>query len=115
MTQAESIGTLMIGLAFLVSFTVGIITIIRFSREKSKQDADRAEAQIKASEAQIKAFEGIVTDLQIVMAAMGENFKNQNSLLTKFDKRLVRVENEQNDMKVNCARQGHYKKVRDET
>lgn len=108
MTQAEYVGYFMLGLAFLVSLTVGIITIIRFSREKSKQDADRTEAQIKA-------FEGIVTDLRIVIAEMGENFKNQNSLLTKFDKRLVRVENDQNEMKVNCARQGHYKKVRDET
>ena len=103
MSQAEYIGYFMLGTAFLVGVVVGILNIIRYAKEQSKH-----------AEQQSQALVDVVTDLRIVIAEMGENFKNQNSLLTKFDKRLVKVENDQNDIKVNCARQGHYKKVREE-
>ena len=108
MTQVEYVGYFMLGLAFFVSLTVGIITIIRYAKENARQSEERADAQIKASKA-------VVNELQIVVAKLGENFENQISLLTKFDKRLIRVENKQQEMEVNCARNGHYKKVRNET
>ena len=108
MTQAETIGSFMLGLTFVVTLTVGILAILRYSQEKYKQSEERTEAQINA-------FHQVVTELRIVVGKMGENFENQITLLTKFDQQLNKVVADQNEMKVNCARQGHYKKVRNET
>jgi len=94
----------MLGFAFVVGLVVGILNIVRYVKEQSKH-----------SEQQSQALVNVVTDLRIVVAKMGENVENQTSVLSQFDKRMAKVERKQAEQELNCARQGHYKKVRDET
>lgn len=103
MSQAEYIGYFMLGTAFLVGVVVGILNIIRYAKEQSKH-----------AEQQSQALVDVVTDLRIVVAKMGENVENQTSILSQIDKRMAKVEKKQAEQELNCARQGHYKKVREE-
>lgn len=102
MSQVEYIGYFMLGLAFVVGLIVGILNIIRYIKEQSQH-----------SQKQTSVLVDLVTDLRIVVAQMGQNIENQTNVLLQIDKRVAKVEKKQVDQDLNCARQGHFIKVRE--
>ncbi len=104
MSQVEYIGYFMLGLAFVVGLIVGILNIIRFAKEQSKHAEQQAQAVVN-----------VVTDLRIVVGQMGQNIENQTNVLLQIDKRVAKVEKKQADQDLNCARQGHFVKVREDS
>jgi membrane protein implicated in regulation of membrane protease activity len=97
MTQVEYVGYFILGLAFLISLIVGILQIVKYIKEPTQ------------------SLQQVVQSLQVVVGKLDENVENQTNMMMRYDKRLSRVESKQQAMEVNCARQGHYIKIRDET